>query len=139
MTYNYGEAFNRLGIPGMGHQGATWCELNPDGVLVLMAHQKYVRFKDGPRRYETPSDGPQPPRSASAKRSLAMISAYFAPERAIVLPIAEFVTDGGIRSDGTWESSVFKHATGDAYNARMQSFDPVTGYLLCLLDERFSY
>jgi hypothetical protein len=123
----------------MGHQGASWCGLNADGVLVLMAHQNYVRFKDGPRRYEMPDEGPLPPRSPSAKKSLAMIGAYFEPDRAIILPIAEFIKDGGIQDDGTWEPSIFRRATGDAYKARMQVFDAVTGRLLCLLGDKFSY
>ena len=139
MTYNYGEAFQRLGIPGMGHQGATWCAINPDGVLVLMAHQNYVRFKDGPRRYEMPTEEPMPPRGPSATKSLAIITSYFAPNKSIILPIAVFETDGGRQSDGTWQSSIFTHATGDAYRARMQSFNPTNGHLLCLLDEKFSY
>jgi hypothetical protein len=65
MSYRYGEAFKRLGVPGMGHQGATWCGLNPSGVLVLMAHENYVHFRNGPRRYETPVHGIAPPRSPS--------------------------------------------------------------------------
>ena len=139
MTYLYGEAFERLGIPGMGHQGAAWCALNPDGILVLMAHQKYVRFKDGPRRYETPNEKIVPPRGPSAVKSLKMIGGYFAPEKSIILVIGEFVTDGGLRADGSWEASVFRHATGDAYRATMQSFNETNGCLLCLLSEKFSY
>ena len=138
MTYKYGEIFQRLGIPGMGHLGATWCELDPQGVLVLMAHQNYVHKRNGPWVYEMPHEGKLPKRSSSATRSLKMIENYFDQEKAIILPVAEFATDGGLREDGTWEPSSFKHATGDVYRARMQVFDPTTGYLLCAIDSRFS-
>jgi len=138
MSYLYGEIFDRLGIKGMGHQGATWCELNSDGTLVLMAHQNYVHKKRGLWQYEMPHKGPMPPRGPSATKSLAMIGSYFAIDRKIILPVAVFVTDGGLRPDGTWEPSVFHHATGDVYEARMQEFDATNGYLLCDIDKRYS-
>ena len=67
-----------------------------------------------------------------------MIAEYFSPDRKIILPVAVFVTDGGLRPDGTWESSKFDYATGDCYEGRMQRFDQSTGYLLCELDRKFS-
>src|SRR5688572_3200609 len=79
MTYQYGQAFERLGISGMGHLGATWCAQNASGVLVLMAHQNYVHRDGGvPAKwvYEMPDEGPEPDRGSSAKRSLAMIESY---------------------------------------------------------------
>ncbi len=79
-----------------------------------------------------------PPRGPSATRSLEMIRSYFGKDKQIVLPIAVFATDGGLRPDGTWEPSEFKHATGDVYDARMQEFDPVSAYLLCDIDRKYS-
>lgn len=138
MAYKYGEIFEKLGIPGMGHLGATWCELNPGGVLVLMAHQNYIQKRNGQWVYEIPREGKLPKRSSSATKSLKMITEYFEAERQIFLPVAEFSKDGGLRPDGTWEPSNFKNATGDVYRGRMLNFDPSTGYLLCAIDERFS-
>ena len=138
MPYQYGEIFERLGIPGMGRIGATWCALNSKGVLVLMAHQNYVHKRRGIWKYEMRREGPMLPRGPSATRSLNMIGSYFAKNKQIILPIAVFVTDGGPRSDGTWEPSEFKYATGDVYDARMQEFDPVRCYLLCDIERRYS-
>lgn len=136
--YQYGEVFERLGISGMGHQGATWCALNAEGQLVLMAHQNYFHRRTGKWQYEMPPDEPATPRGPSAKRSLDMIGNYFAEGRPIILPVAVFVTDGGLREDGTWSPSVFDHATGDFYEGRMMQFDRTTGYLLCDIDARRS-
>src|SRR2546423_3595218 len=128
MPYQYGEIFAKLGIAGMGHQGATWCAKDPDGVLVLMAHQAYVKKRDDKWLYEMPDQGlPPSPRGPSARNSIAMIQGYFEPGKKIFLPVAVFVTDGGPRPDGTWEQSVFRHATGDVYEATMQAFEPATG------------
>ena len=138
MNQKYGESFKQLGIPGMGRQGATWCELDAHGVLVLMAHQNYFHKRNGSLVYEMPRKEKMPPRGTSATRSLKLIGSYFAPDKSIILPVAVFVTDGGVSADGTWEPSVFKHATGDVFRARMKDFDPTTGYLLCAIDERFS-
>ena len=138
MAYKYGEIFQRLGIPGMGHLGATWCELDPNGVLVLMAHQNYVHKRTGAWVYEMPHEGKLPVRSPSATKSLRMIAGYFEPDKKIILPVAEFTNDGGLRDDGTWEASSFKQATGDVYRGTMKAFDVATGYLLCSLDARFS-
>ena len=138
MKYQYGEMFKRLGVPNMGRQGATWCEMNPEGILVLMAHQNYFRLKDGKMHYEMPPDEPATPRGPSAKRSLDMIAAYFAEDRRIILPVGVFVTDGAQRADGTWDPSVFDHATGDYYEGRMKKFDRGTGYLLCDIDSKHS-
>ena len=137
MPYNYGEIFQRLGIPGMGHQGTTWCEIAPDNVLVLMAHQNYVHKRRGHWQYEMPDEGVHPALSPSAKRSLDMIQAYFSSGRPIRLPVAEFVTDGGPRENGTWEASEFREATGAVYEATMVQFVRTTGYLLCDITSKF--
>jgi hypothetical protein len=138
VKYQYGELFERLGIPDMGRQGATWCALNPEGTLVLMAHQNYFHRKTGKWQYEMPPDEPATPRGPSAKRSLDMIGAYFAENRKIILPVAVFVTDGALRADGTWGPSEFHYATGDYYEARMKKFERDTGYLLCDIDRKGS-
>jgi hypothetical protein len=135
MKYQYGELFKRLEIPGMGHQGATWCALNPEGVLVLMAHQNYFfRRKTGKWQYEMPADEPKTPRGPSARRSLDMIAGYFADDKKIILAVAVFLTDGALRSDGTWGPSKFDHATGEYYEGRMRQFQRESGYLLCDVD-----
>ena len=137
--YQYGEIFDRLGIPGMGHLGANWCALNPEGVLVLMAHQNYFHRRTGKWQYEMPPDEPATPRGPSAKRSLDMIGAYLADgQKKIILPVAVFVTDGEQRADGTWSPSVFNHATGDFYEGSMTTFERGTGYLLCEIEARRS-
>jgi hypothetical protein len=138
MTYKFGEIFEKLGIPGMGHQGATWCSLNPGGILVLMAHQNYFHKRRGIWQYEMPNEGVQPRRGPSATRSLEMLSGYFAPDRQILLPVAEFITDGGPMPNGSWRPSEFKHATGAVYEGRMKAFELDTGYLLCDIDRKFS-
>jgi hypothetical protein len=134
MKYQYGEMFERLGIPGMGHQGAAWCALNPEGILVLMAHQTYFRRVEGKYLYEHPKCEPATLRGPSAKRSLDMLSSYFQVGRKIVLPVAVFATDGASRADGTWEQSKFAHATGDFYEGRMKQFERESAYLLCDID-----
>jgi hypothetical protein len=138
MKYQYGEMFERLGIPGMGRQGATWCAFNSEGTLVLMAHQNYFHKKSGKWQYEMPGDEPMPPRGPSARKSLEMIAEYFEMDRKIILPIAVFVNDGGLGDDGTWQSSVFDYATGDYYVGRMRKFDSATGYLLCDVEKKLS-
>lgn len=138
MKYQYGEMFKRLGIPGMGHQGATWCALNPEGILVLMAHQNYFRRAESKYQYEHPKCEPETLRGSSAKRSLDILGSYFAVGRTIILPIAVFVTDGAPRGDGTWEPSVFDYATGDYFEGRMREFERETAYLLCDIDQRRS-
>jgi hypothetical protein len=138
MKYQYGEMFRRLRVPNMGRQGATWCETDPDGILVLMAHQNYFRRKQGKMVYEMPPDEPSSPRGPSARRSLDMIAAYFAEGRGIILPVGVFVTDGVQRDDGTWGASVFGYATGDYFMGRMRKFERSTGYLLCDVDSKHS-
>ena len=139
MKYQYGETFKRLGIPGMGHQGAPWCAINPAGILVLMAHQNYFHRKRGNYQYEMPADEPATPRGPSANSSLDMIGSYFAEGRNIILPVAVFVTDGALKADGTWGPSIFDYATGDYYEGRMRKFERQTGYLLCDIDQKRSF
>jgi len=139
MSYKFGKAFERAGIPGMGYQGASWCALNPDGVLTVMGHQNYVTKKDGQWIYEMPYIEKRPPLSPSAKRSFELIRDYFVPGKAVVILVAEFVTDGYVRPDGTWEQSVFKSATGSAYQGRLSEFDLEHVHLLCSLSRKFNY
>ena len=40
---NYGQAFGKIGIPTLGGRGTLWCGIDPEGVLVLMAHKNYFR------------------------------------------------------------------------------------------------
>jgi hypothetical protein len=135
--YQFGQLFERMGIPGKGRQGETWCAIDPDGVMVLMAHQVFVKRRDNGWIYETPDNGPLPVRGPSAMRSLRMLAEYFAPNRAILLPVGIFYSDGGKRADGSWAPSEFNHATGDVYRGRMMQFDQETGYLLCELDGKY--
>ena len=138
MTYNYGEMFERLGVKGMGHQGAAWCALDPRGVLVLMSHQNFHKLRDGVWVYDAPGDPKLPKVSRSAARSIRLLAHYFAPGKEILLPVAVFETDGKVHADGTHEPAKFKHATGDVYRSRMVVFDPSTGHILCEATERFS-
>ena len=136
--YQYGTMFRKLGISGMGRQGSGWCELSPDGVLVLMSHRNFYGKREGKIFYDSPGNAQLPKVSASAERSIRMISKYYVPEREILLPIGEFAFDGSIDPDGSHEASRFSYATGDGYRARMKEFDPATGHLLCEVVERFS-
>jgi hypothetical protein len=67
-----------------------------------------------------------------------MIGNYFAEDKDILLPVAVFITDGGLRADGTWEASEFRHATGDVYRAKMKTFNPVNGHLKCEITQKFA-
>src|SRR5262249_17678843 len=128
MPYQFGEVFEKLGIPAMGHQGATWCEIDPQGVMVLMAHQNYFHKRRCSRQYAMPDEGTHHAVGSSATRSLQMIATYFSPTKRILLPVGEFTTDGGPRADGTWKPSKSKHSTGAVYEGRMVRFDLSTGY-----------
>lgn len=140
MTYRYGEAFERLGVPGMGRIGADWCAVDPRGVLVLMGHEKYVVRRGGAWVYETPVNGIAPPGSSgAASSSRALLESYFAVDKPIILIVARFRVDGHFDSGGKWLTSEFKEATGDAYKGRMQQFSQVESYLLCRLDQKFSF
>lgn len=137
MTYKYGEMFERLGILGMGHQGAAWCALDSEGTLVLMAHQNYFRGNGkGKYQYEHPPDDPSTLQGQSHKRSLDLIGSYFAEDRKIILLVGVFITDGGPGPDGKRMPSKFRHATGDYYVGRMKRFERETGYLLCDCDDK---
>lgn len=131
MPYQYGQMFERLGVPGMGRQGSGWCALDPDGVMVLMSHQAFYRKRDGTHYYDAPGDPRLPTIAASAARSIRMLAEYFQPGREILLPIGVFLFDGRIGPDGSHEPSRFSYATGDVYRAQMLEFDPQTGRLLC--------
>ena len=130
--------FQNLGILGMGRQGSGWCGLDPRGVLVLMSHQVFYRKRDDKWFYDAPGDERLPTISASAARSMGMLSAYFELEREILLPVGVFEFDGRIAPDGTHEPSVFLYATGDVFRAKMKEFDPKTGRLLCEVTGKFS-
>jgi hypothetical protein len=99
---------------------AVWCALNPEGVLVLMAHQNYFHRRTGKWQLEMPSE--ESTHLVARQSEVDMIGTYFAEARKIILPIAVFVTDGDLREDGTWSPSVFDHATGDFYEGRMAQF-----------------
>jgi len=122
----------------MGHQGASWCALGPDGVMILMSHQNFFYLREGQWMYEVPPEEQMPQRAPSAARSLQVLGDYFEPGKAIILPVAVFDTDGGLRPDGTFEASVFRYATGDVYRATMQAFNPANGHILCSITERFT-
>jgi hypothetical protein len=139
MPYQYGEAFARLGVMGMGRQGASWCGIDPDGVLVLMSHQNYYRKENGVFLYRTPNHERRTPIASSVTRSRRMIAEYFEPGRKIILAIGVFDTDGGALPDGRHEPSKFREATGQAYRATMREFDENTGRLVCEIVEKFDF
>jgi hypothetical protein len=106
--------------------------------MILMSHQNYFHRRNGAWIYESPPDDPMPPRSPSAARSLRILAEYFIPGRNIILPVAVFVKDGGNQPDGSFESSVFRYATGDVYNAKFQAFNQANGHIYCEITDRFS-
>ena len=135
----YGEAFERVGAPGMGRQGAPWCAKGNDGVLVLMAHQNYFHRGPGGYYYELPRIPDMPRRTGSAAQSLKMLNEYFQPGRSIHLLIAVFRDDGGVQQNGTFRAAEFGEATGDAYRAEMRLFDLSTAHLLCDKLVKYAY
>ena len=138
MPYQYGEIFELLGVPGMGRQGSGWCGINKDGVLVLMSHQNFFhRRPSGEYYYDAPGDPRLPSSSASAARSLRIIAEYFEPNRAVLLPIGEFVSDGGPNAKGELEAAVFRRATGAVYRAKMRAFEPDNGRIVCDVESKF--
>lgn len=138
MPYQYGEMFERLGVPGMGRQGTGWCGINGDGVLVLMAHQNFFHPKPGGGwYYDAPGDPRLPTVSASAARSLRMIAAYFKPGREILLPVGEFTSDGGTSASGKLEPAAFRQATGSVYRATLRDFESDTGRIVCDVVAKF--
>lgn len=128
---NYGEAFEKMGVAGMGRIGAPWCGLNQDGVMVLMAHQS--AFRKGKDGFEYLDKGlPEgAAHSNSAKRSINLLADYFEPNKRILLLIAEFTVDGGLDKNGKVVASEFKTAKGSYYNAEMIEVNRETGFIHC--------
>jgi hypothetical protein len=135
--YTFTEAFRRHKI-SLGGRGTVWCGLNPDGVLVLMAHRNYLgsRYLDPKdprtkiRTYLDPGYG-RPGNAPSVTESLEILGNYFSSgKREIILLEAEFKFDSPAQ---------FKRATGRAFQAILQDFNPATGRILCQLHETFSY
>lgn len=138
-TYQYGEIFAKLGVPNMGQQGVGWCGIDPSGVLVLMSHQNFYHLDKETKRYfydavpvEKLADS-----SPSAKRSLQMVRAYFAPGKPVLLPIGVFNHDGGPRSNGSIKPASFDYATGAVYRATFRHFTYDNGHTICDVVERF--
>lgn len=136
--YQYGVMFEKLGVPGMGRQGSGWCNLAPNGVLVLMTHQAFYQRRDGKLFYDTPDNVRLSDVSVSAARSIRMIGDYFEPGRQILLPVGVFEFDGRVNPNGTQEPAKFLYATGDVFRAAMRQFDTCTGHLLCEVAEKFT-
>jgi hypothetical protein len=134
---NYGEAFLRMGVKNMGRQGAPWCGLNADGVMVLMGHQNYFKKTgDGGWAYLDPGAPNEIAHSGSARTSLNMLSDYFVPGKKIFVIIGEFFSDGASDSNGVVEAARFKSAAGGYYEAEMRAFDRDNGVILCQCIQR---
>ena len=129
--YSYGEAFKRVRVLGMGRRGPPWCNEDPNGVLVLMAHQSYFHKGLSGYYYELPLHESMPIRTGSAAQSLRILEKYFAAGKPIHLLVAVFKDDGGPQPNGRFEAAEFLHATGDAYRAEMRQFDHKTAHLVC--------
>jgi len=115
MPLQYGEAFDRMGVPGMGRIGAPWCGMAPDGVMVFMAHQRYFR-KEGMTYYYVDDIASALPLAPSALETDRRMNRYFAEgRRAIRLIVARFVTDGNPTA-----SSVFDAALGFYFDAELE-------------------
>lgn len=139
MRYQYGEIFEKLGVLGMGRQGAGWAGLDPNGVLVLMTHQNFYKRDPETKRYfydAAPVDG-LAKSSPSANRSLKILQEYYAPGKPVLLPIGAFKDDGGLNPDGTIRSADFDYATGSVYRATFRHFDFENGSIICDVIEKF--
>jgi hypothetical protein len=100
--YQYGEMFERLGVPGMGRQGSGWCGIGANGVLVLMSHQNFHHRKNDAWYYDAPGDERLPTISSSAARSIRMIAQYAERLTDIILPVGVFASEAKYcRMDGT--------------------------------------
>jgi hypothetical protein len=131
---NFGQAFQRVGISTLGGRGTKWCELNANGILVLMAHKNYFRKFVSPiphLKYIDPGTT-EPSTSPSVMNSLNQIGEYFQPSKPIILLEAIFKTDGGPNFP-----AMFDHATGRAFNATMIEYDRSTGRLVCNIGNVF--
>jgi hypothetical protein len=115
----YGEAFERLGVPDMDRIGAPGCGLAPDGVMVFMAHQDHFRKEEGRYYYvdDVASDFPLAPSAIETDRRM---QAYFeSGGRRIRLIVARF------RSDGSpTEAPIFAGAVGIHFEAELAWFRP---------------
>jgi hypothetical protein len=134
---NYGEAFAKMGIKGMGRLGASWCALNPEGVMVLMAHQNYFRLTEaGIWEYLDPGAPNEIDHSSSAKISMNLLAEYFEPGKQILLIIGKFYTDGGAENGGVIQAARFESAAGGYYVAEMVELDRTNGIIRCHCSRR---
>lgn len=132
LRMNYGEAFAKMGIKGMGRLGASWCALNPEGVMVLMAHQNYFRpTATGSWEYLDPGAPNEINHSSSAKISMNLLAEYFEPGRQILLIIGKFYTDGDTDDSGVTQAAKFESAAGGYYVAEMVDLDRANGMIRC--------
>jgi hypothetical protein len=135
----YGEVFEKLGVPGMGRLGAPWAAIDPAGVLVVMAHQNFFVLDKATRKYVYVH--PAVPKlnevGGSIAQSLKVVEAYYEPGKPILLPIAEFSFDGGLDATGKIKKANFLRGTGSAYRATMREFDPFTGRNVCDVVSKF--
>ncbi len=130
MQLQYGEAFNKAGVANMGRQGAPWCGLRSDGILVFMAHQSFFRRTEQGWVYEQP--GAQrnelPPSVAASRR---LLEQYFREGRQIVLLVGVFRDDAEPVDGQFVRQAEFAHATGDYYEAELLTQDAQTGAFTC--------
>lgn len=130
LRLNYGEAFARMGVPGMGRRGAPWCGIAPDGVLVFMAHQSYFRHIDEVDHYVDDKPSILPP-SPSARLSHRMLADYYGSgKRSIRLIVGIFESDGDEA-----HASRFGHASGIYYEASL-TWVGETGLLRAICSSR---
>lgn len=129
---NYGEAFAKMGVSGMGRLGAPWCATNAEGVMVLMAHQNYFhKSEPGGYEYLDPGAPNEINHSPSSRASLNLLAEYFEPDREIHLIVGEFHTDGDADENGVTQAAKFKCAGGGYYRAEMTGFNRADGLIRC--------
>jgi len=128
---NYGEAFNKMGISGMGHIGAPWCGFAPDGVMVMMAHKNFFHKEEGRYVYDDKGNLGEIEHSASARKSIELLVSYFQPNRPIRLLVGEFSDDGGVEANGKIRGASFLRSSGDFYEATMVSVERTSGAIKC--------
>jgi len=132
---SFTKAAQALGINTLGGIGTKWCDIDPDGVMVLMAHSSYFKKfkKDGKTlvKYIDPGSD-KANKYGPAIRSLDALGDYYSPGREILLIEAEFKTDGSPS-----ESAEFDYATGVIFRAKFEDFDRLQGRIVCHVYDKF--
>ena len=119
MPLQYGEAFDRMGVPRMGRIGAPWCGLAPDGVMVFMAHQNFFRKEEGTYFYVDETASALAPAPSAIETDRRMRQYFEAGKREIRLIIGTFHEDGD-----KLNAARFHHAAGTYYLAELEWIRP---------------